>query len=186
MPSWAPTSTPLNASSSRMTLASCAKARAMKTRWRWPPESSVTRAERCSHKLTRSRQTWTISLSCLLGCRNHAMLRPRPIVTTSSTVAGKTQLMLSRWGTYASAPLWAAAPRRLTLPSVLARSPAMASNSVLLPAPFGPKTPIRVPGPTSKETLLSAVCPPRTTVKFSTVMPVSEAIVTNSYPPASF
>ena len=56
----------------------------------------------------------------------------------------------------------------------------MDSNSVLLPAPFGPRTPRRVPEPTLKLTSLSAVCPPRSTVTSSTVMPGSEGDFTNS------
>ena len=55
----------------------------MKTLWRWPPDNWVTMAERCSHRLTRSKQSWTIFLSSLPGRRNHPMVLTRPIITTS-------------------------------------------------------------------------------------------------------
>ena len=109
------------------------------------------------------------------------MLLPRPIITTSWTVAGKRQLMLSRWGTYASAPLLSV-PLSRSLPWATGRRPAIASNRVLLPAPFGPRIPISVPGPMSKVIPVSATCPPRSTVMSSTLMLGSEVILTVSDP----
>ena len=46
----------------------------------------------------------------------------------------------------------------------------MALNRVLLPAPFGPTTPIRVPAFTSKVTLLRGLCPSSSTVTLSSDM----------------
>ena len=91
-------------------------------------------------------------------------------------VAGKRQLMLSRWGTYAKAP-FLSTPRTVSDPCATGSSPAMASKRVLLPAPFGPRMPINVPGPTSKVIPVSATCPPRSTDMSSTVMPRSEIVM---------
>ena len=126
--------------------------------------------------LTRSRLSRTISLSTLPGRRNHPMLLPRPIITTSRTVAGKCQLMLSRCGTYAMAPL-RSAPWTVSEPCAIGSKPAMASKSVLLPAPFGPRMPISVPGPASNVIPVSARCPPRSTDASSTTMRGSEVIL---------
>ena len=48
---------------------------------------------------TRSRASATICLSLAPGKRNHPSAAVRPIITTSDTVTGKSQLTASRWGT---------------------------------------------------------------------------------------
>ena len=47
-------STPVNGSSSSSSGASCSSARAMSTRWRWPPESAPNRVPACAARPTRS------------------------------------------------------------------------------------------------------------------------------------
>ncbi|MDT4864918.1 hypothetical protein FQZ97_996940 [compost metagenome] len=67
------TSTPVNGSSSRITCPSCASARARKTRFFCPPESSPIWRWRNSSMLTRCRAEVTMSWSSLRGRRRMFM-----------------------------------------------------------------------------------------------------------------
>src|SRR3954464_560910 len=51
-------------------------------------------------------------------------------------------------------------PRNSIVPDVAGRSPAMTLNSVVLPAPFGPRIARRAPGATSRSTSRTAARPP--------------------------
>src|SRR3954466_14825770 len=59
-------------------------------------------------------------------------------------------------------------PRSRTRPAVGGCIPVMTLNSVVLPAPFGPMSPVIVPGCTEKVAPLTAVTPPNRTVTSST------------------
>mmetsp|Transcript_19005 Transcript_19005/g.44270 ORF Transcript_19005/g.44270 Transcript_19005/m.44270 type:complete len:98 (+) Transcript_19005:666-959(+) len=84
-------STPTKGSSIRYSCASCAKALAKNTRCCWPPDNcAICRLDIVSMPILR-RHAKAFSLSAFLGRRKRPSCAYRPITTTSSTEAGKSQ-----------------------------------------------------------------------------------------------
>src|SRR3954468_971836 len=59
-------------------------------------------------------------------------------------------------------------PSRRIRPEFGARSPVITLNSVVLPAPFGPMSPVTWPGAADSETSSTATLPPKRTMTSST------------------
>ena len=80
-----------------------------------------------------------------------------PIITTSCTVTGKLQSIVSNWGTYPARGLFWATDWPSTTTSPLYRStvPSIQRSSVLLPEPLGPRSPTKSPGMTLMVTSVS-------------------------------
>ena len=84
-----------------------------------------------------------------------------PIITTSCTVTGKLQSMVSSWGTYpARGLLWVTDwPSTMTSPPYRSTVPRMQRSSVLLPEPLGPRKPTKSPGSMLMLTSVSTCLP---------------------------
>ena len=147
-------STPESGSSSSSTRASCTSARAISTRWRWPPDSvaeaargAVGEADAASAARARS--------------RSRAAEAPPP----RRAGVGAHQRDVERAGREVRAAPGRSAARRparpctSTVPRCCGSSPSSARNSVVLPPPLGPSTATRRPGATSKATSRSASVP---------------------------
>ena len=103
-------STPDSGSSSSSTGASCTSARAISTRWRWPPESVPKRSCARSASPTRSSAASAAARSAAATRRNHGVRPYAPISATSCALTGKSSRARSVCGTYAGRPASATSP----------------------------------------------------------------------------
>ena len=132
-------STPLSGSSSSSTRASCASARAISTRWRWPPDSSPKRTSALSASPTRSRASMAARRSAARAGSHQRPPARVPMSATSSALTGKSSRARSDCATYAGRPATSTSPARA------GSSPVSARRRVVLPPPFGPSTQTDVP-----------------------------------------
>ena len=110
---------------------------------------------------TISRHWYTSRRSVARRRRNSPIRRVRPIITASKTVTGKLQSTMLACGTYAM-HVWLSGrvPKTVIVPPWASTIPAIARNSVLLPAPFGPTTATESPLRSTKDTFSRARSPP--------------------------
>ena len=173
---WIDTSRAVVGSSAMMTSGSAARASAITTRWRMPPENwwgcCFTRSSGSGIPTCRSRST----------ARRLAAASPVPrwrsMVSTSccSTVCSGLRLVSGSWKIIpirlprslrfsASSRLSMRRPARRTSPAVISpggsRSPITALPTVDFPAPDSPTTPRMSPGSTVSDTSSTATRPPR-------------------------
>ena len=146
------TSSPASGSSSRITFGSVARARAIATRWAWPPDNWTG---------LRSTKAPQPTASSSVRARARAAAREAPpasgpnITLASTSRCGNSEgrwvsrATRRRWiGTWTDPPATVASSMR-TVPALGATSPATRCNKVVLPEPFGPTTAVTVPGGTS-------------------------------------
>ena len=147
-------SRPVNGSSSRITRASCTSARATSTRWRWPPERSPNVAWACSASPTAASAARAARRCARPGRRHHGSVEIEPMRATSSALTGKSSRERSVCGT---------TPKRAgarSVPAMGASSPRRTRKSVVLPPPFGPRTPMRSPACRANDTSVSTGAAP--------------------------
>ena len=147
-------SRPVKGSSRSSTAGRIARARATRTRWRCPPDSSPMGRLARSRMPTRDKASST-ARKCGVRARPS---RPRRTVTAcrtaSRTLIGKSHANSCRCGTY---PI---APSVSTLP-LEGMSPRIERISVVFPAPLGPMRPTSSPARASRSTPSRTLRPPR-------------------------
>ncbi len=120
---------------------SAASARAISTRWCWPPESASTESLARSAMPTSSSAWRTASRSARRSTPKRVR-ESRPEETTSVTVAGTPPAAVVRWGTYPtrrqSRNRRRGVPNSSTSPEVTGTWPITVRTAVDLPEPLAP------------------------------------------------
>ncbi len=156
--SWPPSesSAPVGSSASSR-VGSLASARAMASRWRWPPDSTPGTAEALSPMPSRSSRS---------RARVSAIFRLRPAMIAGRATFSSTVMPSSRLKNWKTRPTWlrrirassssvrpvTSSPATVISPSSAISSPATRFSSVDLPQPEGPIRATNSPAPTVRFT----------------------------------
>ena len=160
---------PAAGSSSSSTVGWIMRARASSTRRAWPVGSSLTSRSATSANPT-SASTRSVSAAAFNRGPPAQPLRISPATRTLSRTDRDVNSS-SRWNVRATprlarrcgGSLEMSRPSRATRPEVAESSPVTTLNSVVLPAPFGPMSPVTRAGSTVSDTPPSASLPPNRT-----------------------
>ena len=140
-------SAPESGSSRSRRSASCTSARASSTRWRCPPESWPTWRRACSPIPTAcERRAGPVALDMLTAAAASPRGGRRPGGRRRPAESGKSHPRGPSWGTNPVVPSTA------TVPAAGRTVPRRARSSVVLPAPFGPISPMTAPRGSVSET----------------------------------
>ena len=146
-------STPASGSSSSSTAASWTSARAMSTRWRWPPDRAPYAVRSSPDRPTRASAARAASRS-RRRAGSHQRPASEPMTATSRALTGKSSRAWAAWATCAGRP-WIR-----TVPAASGSWPISARKRVVLPPPLGPSTHTELPASAAKDTPLSTGSPP--------------------------